>query len=75
MFSSMMFSSTGGRDLCLTVLVCIAFLSSSFAQQPFATSRGDNTRSAANTNETLLTPPTSTRTASAACSAFPSTMS
>ncbi len=44
------------RNLCLTLLVCVAFLSSSFAQQPFATSRGDNTRSGANTNETLLAP-------------------
>ena len=56
-----MFSSasraTPARNLCLTLLiVCIAFLSSSFAQLPFPTSRGDNARSGANTNETVLTP-------------------
>ena len=45
------------RNLCLTLLVvCIALLSSLFAQQPIPTSRVDNTRTAANTNETLLTP-------------------
>jgi hypothetical protein len=45
------------RNLCLTLLVfCIAFLSSSFAQQPFPTSRADISRSGANTNEALLTP-------------------
>lgn len=43
--------------LCLTLLVvCIAFLSSSFAQQSFLTSRGDIARTGANTSETLLTP-------------------
>src|SRR6267378_2087808 len=56
-----MFSSTPGatpvRNLCLTlVVVCSAFLSSSFAQQPFLTSRADISRTGANTNETLLTP-------------------
>src|ERR1700732_2698789 len=56
-----MFSSTPRatpvRDLFLIpVVVCIAFLSSSFAQQPFLTSRADISRSGANTNETLLTP-------------------
>jgi outer membrane protein assembly factor BamB len=59
MFSAPTSSSgaTPGRRLCLTLLaVCIAFLSSSFAQQPFPTSRADNTRSNANTNETLLAP-------------------
>src|SRR6266478_3064716 len=57
MFSSRVFSSTPARNLCLTlVVVCIAFLSSSFAQQPLVTSRGDSARSAANTSETLLTP-------------------
>jgi len=46
-----------GRNLCVTLLViCIALLSSSFAQLPFVTSRGDNARDGANTNETLLTP-------------------
>src|ERR1700682_5265034 len=46
-----------GRNLCLILLVfCIVFLSSSFAQLPFATSRADNNRSGANTNETLLAP-------------------
>jgi outer membrane protein assembly factor BamB len=50
-------SATFARNLCLTLLVvCVAFLSSSSAQQPFPTSRGDNARSGANTNETLLTP-------------------
>lgn len=50
-------SSKPGRRLCPTLLaVCIAFLSSSFAQQPFPTSRADNTRSNANTSETLLAP-------------------
>jgi hypothetical protein len=49
--------STVPRDLCLTLFVfCIAFLSSSFAQRPFATSRADVNRSGANTYETLLTP-------------------
>jgi hypothetical protein len=44
-------------NVCLTLLVvCSAFLSSSFAQQPFPTSRADISRSGANTNETLLTP-------------------
>jgi hypothetical protein len=43
--------------LCLTLLVvCIALLSSSFAQQSFLTSRGDIARDGANINETLLTP-------------------
>lgn len=45
------------RNACLIVLlVCVVSLSSSFAQLPFSTSRGDNARSGANTNETLLTP-------------------
>src|SRR5258707_4318198 len=45
------------RNLCLTVLVfCIAFLSASFAQQPFTTNRTDIGRSGANIYETLLTP-------------------
>jgi outer membrane protein assembly factor BamB len=45
------------RNLCLTLLaVGIALLSSSFAQLPFTTSRGDNARDGANTNETILTP-------------------
>jgi hypothetical protein len=51
------FSATPARNLCLALLVvCIALLSSSFAQLPFVTSRGDNARSGANTNETLLAP-------------------
>src|SRR5256884_66676 len=50
-------SATPARNLCLTlVVVCSAFLSFSFAQQPFPTSRADISRSGANTNETLLTP-------------------
>src|SRR6202162_1742523 len=45
------------RNLCLIVLVvCGAFLSSSFAQQPVLTSRADISRTGANTTETLLTP-------------------
>jgi Bacterial Ig-like domain (group 1) len=49
--------ATPARNRCLTLLVvCSVFLSSSFAQQPFLTSRGDISRSGANTNETLLTP-------------------
>jgi hypothetical protein len=52
-----MLGATLARQLCLTLLVvCAVFLSSSFAQQPFATSRGDSARDGANTNETLLTP-------------------
>src|ERR1700674_3102217 len=55
MFSSTP-TATTARNLCLTLLVvCIVFLSSSFAQQPFPTSRADISRSGANTNETLLT--------------------
>jgi len=50
-------SATPVRSLCLIVLVvCSAFLSSSFAQQPFLTSRADISRTGANTDETLLTP-------------------
>ena len=50
-------SATPALKLCLTLLVvCIALLSSSFAQLPFPTSRADNARDNANTNETLLTP-------------------
>src|ERR1700732_749663 len=56
-----MFSSTPRampvRNVCLTLLVvCSAFLSSPFPQQPLLTSRADISRSGANTNETLLTP-------------------
>jgi len=50
-------TSALARNLCVILLViCTALLSSSFAQLPFPTSRGDNTRSGANTNETLLAP-------------------
>ncbi len=44
--------------LCLTLfVVCVALLSSSFAQLlPVPSSRGDNARSGANSNETLLAP-------------------
>ena len=50
-------SATPARNLCLTLLiVAIALLSSSVAQLPFPTSRGDNARDGANTHETLLTP-------------------
>jgi len=52
-----MFSASPARNVCLTLLVvCIVLLSPSFAQQPFPTSRFDNARDGANTNETLLTP-------------------
>src|ERR1035437_2982634 len=50
-------SSTPVGSLCLTVFVVgMALLSSAFAQPSLLTSRGDNTRSGANINETLLTP-------------------
>src|SRR6266851_1105053 len=49
--------ATPARNRCLTLLVvCSVFLSYSFAQPPLLTSRGDISRSGANTNETLLTP-------------------
>jgi outer membrane protein assembly factor BamB len=52
-----MSKSAAARNLCLTVFaVCIALLSTSLAQLPFVTSRGDNARDGANTYETLLTP-------------------
>ena len=52
-----MFSATAVRNLGLILgVVCLALLSFSFAQAPFPTSRGDNARDGANTNETLLTP-------------------
>jgi Bacterial Ig-like domain (group 1) len=38
------------------LVVCVASLSSSFAQPSFLTTRGDVARTGANTNETLLTP-------------------
>src|SRR3984893_9795605 len=45
------------RNLCLILFgICIVFLSSSFAQLPFTTSRADINRGGANTNENLLTP-------------------
>ena len=40
----------------ILAVVCVALLPLSFAQAPFPTSRGDNARDGANTNETLLTP-------------------
>ncbi len=50
-------SAAFARKLCPTLLVvCVALLSSSFAQQPIPTSRGDNARAGGNINETLLTP-------------------
>src|SRR5271166_990607 len=53
-------SSATGCGLWLTLMVvCISLLlstSTSFAQIPFATSRGDSARDGANTHETLLTP-------------------
>jgi hypothetical protein len=45
------------REVFFTLFViCVASSSSLFAQSTFATSRSDNTRSGANTNETLLAP-------------------
>jgi hypothetical protein len=44
------------RNFCFTMLVCVVLLSSAFAQLPIPTSRADNSRTNANTNETLLTP-------------------
>lgn len=38
------------------LLLCLALVSTSFAQAPFPTSLGDNARTAANTTETLLSP-------------------
>jgi hypothetical protein len=50
-------SSAPARSLCVMLLVvCIALLSSSFAQVPFTTNRGAKSRNGANTTETLLTP-------------------
>jgi len=51
-------SATLARKLRLTLfVVCVALLSSSFAQLlPVPSSRGDNARSGANSNETLLAP-------------------
>lgn len=52
------FISAPARNLCVTLLaVCIVLLSPAFAQpHSVLTNRGDNARSGANTNETLLTP-------------------
>jgi hypothetical protein len=50
------FSRATLRKACLTLLFVCLGLSSSLAQQSFLTSRGDNARDGANTNETLLTP-------------------
>lgn len=44
------------RSLCLPLFVCMALLSSTFAQVIVSTSRGNNSRDGANTQETLLTP-------------------
>src|SRR6202795_1219888 len=71
-----MFSSalTAGpvRRVWLTLLaVCSAFLSSSFAQQPFLTSHADISRTGANTNETLLTPTNVTKNSFGRLFSFP----
>jgi hypothetical protein len=50
------FAVIATSNLCLSLLFVVALLSSSFAQLPFTTSRADNARDGANTNETLLTP-------------------
>ena len=49
------FFSARSKPLAL-ILISTAFLSASFAQPQFVTSRGDNARDNANTQETLLTP-------------------
>jgi len=49
-------SSSGSRVWLTFLIVNLILLSSSFAQQPLLTSHADNTRSNANTNETLLAP-------------------
>jgi hypothetical protein len=54
--SKLMLSSTAVRSLCLNLAVCTAWLSASFAQVTISTSRVDNVRDGANTQETLLTP-------------------
>src|SRR6202158_169448 len=71
-----MFSSTPRampvRNVCLTLLVvCSAFLSSSFAQQPLLTSRADISRSGANTSQTLPTPPTVSKNSFGRLFSFP----
>ncbi len=45
-----------GRHLFPTLLIVFVLLASSFAQQPVLTSHQDNSRSGANTSETLLMP-------------------
>src|SRR5260370_16514523 len=55
----------------ILLVVCIALLSSSFAQHPFATSHGDSARSAANINETLLAPSNFTKTTFGRLFSFP----
>ncbi len=44
------------RVFWVTLLVCVALISSSSAQTAFVTGSGDNSRTGANENETLLTP-------------------
>ncbi len=44
------------RNCFAVIFACTLLCVASFAQTPFATSRGDNSRGNANTNETLLTP-------------------
>src|ERR1700687_2635416 len=60
------------RNLCLILLgICIVFLSSSFAQLPFATSHGDVNRSSTNTLETLLAPSNVNKTSFGRLFSFP----
>src|SRR5215467_10269655 len=40
----------------MVLLLCLAFASAGFAQQPFLTGRSDNQRTSANNVETFLTP-------------------
>ena len=44
------------RAMATVLLSSVVFVCSALAQQPVTTSRNDNTRSGANTNEVLLTP-------------------
>lgn len=51
------YSASAIANLCMALLACVAFFSAAgFGQVPFPTSRADNSRTNANSNETLLTP-------------------
>ena len=55
-FNSCVVPSCFARNIFAIAFFSVAAWSSSFGQLPFTTSRGDNGRTGANTNETLLTP-------------------